>query len=548
MTNDKKSPAQGGEMPPVERAAITGSGGIDTVRGAKPADNAAQERNTNAAALTDDFRGNDTNLVRSIEALIALNDEGALVPHGIGGLARVLLSAAAVRLTSPRAAVPRHVLASLECTAVWLEKGNDPQDAARELRACLAKIDAAPAAPVAELVPDPLRRRVERLLVELHAEGRLSEGQCAKMLDISRVDWRELAEFLAPAAQAVAADGARAKDVVTREQVMEWARTANIETGWFTEQLIAALGDFAILARAVASPATASGLPAWFDTFLTNVCEIPDRNSPVGEPDAIIATLNELKHCALNAIEECAGDVPAAAEEQVARLDDADIDTIAESMPGGLASFMKQWGWRQFARAVEDEVVLNVSRAPRGASGQSFQARVQPWMLECFGPTIAADRVERNHRFLEEAIELVQSLGCTASEAHQLVDYTFGRPVGEPAQEVGGVMVTLAALCLANTLDMHAAGETELARISAPAMVEKIRAKQAAKPKHSPLPEAPADAGEAVSSFIRDVAAQKPEKPDHWSSCGQCEHNRDRAQDLLDAAQGAQGGKGGDRG
>jgi len=62
--------------------------------------------------------------------------------------------------------------------------------------------------------------------------------------------------------------------------------------------------------------------------------------------------------------------------------------------------------------------------------------------------------------------------------------------VGEPVQEAGGVMVTLAALCLASGLDMHGAGETELARISAPELVAKIRAKQAAKPKHSPLPTA----------------------------------------------------------
>jgi len=120
-----------------------------------------------------------------------------------------------------------------------------------------------------------------------------------------------------------------------------------------------------------------------------------------------------------------------------------------------------------------------------------FQARVKPWLLECFGEAIANDREERNHRFLEEALELVQACGCTASEAHQLVDYTFGRPVGEKAQEVGGVMVTLAALCLAQDLDMHAEGETELARISVPELVARIRAKQAAKPKHSPLPAAP---------------------------------------------------------
>jgi len=119
----------------------------------------------------------------------------------------------------------------------------------------------------------------------------------------------------------------------------------------------------------------------------------------------------------------------------------------------------------------------------------AFQHRVYPWMLECFGVKIAADGKERNHRFFEEATELVQSKGLTRSEAHQLVDYVFNRPIGEPQQEVGGVMVTLAAWCLAHGLDMHEAGEIELARISVPEMVAKIRAKQASKPKHSPLPE-----------------------------------------------------------
>ena len=107
-------------------------------------------------------------------------------------------------------------------------------------------------------------------------------------------------------------------------------------------------------------------------------------------------------------------------------------------------------------------------------------------MLKCFGQVIADDKVERNHRFLEEALELVQSTGCTADEAHKLVDYVYGRPIGDPPQEVGGVMVTLAALCLANNMNMHWAGEVELARIWG--KIDQIRAKQAAKPKHSPLP------------------------------------------------------------
>ncbi len=58
--------------------------------------------------------------------------------------------------------------------------------------------------------------------------------------------------------------------------------------------------------------------------------------------------------------------------------------------------------------------------------------------------------------------------------------------MGEKRQEVGGVMVTLAALCSAQEISMDQADETELHRIWG--KQEAIRAKQAAKPKHSPLP------------------------------------------------------------
>lgn len=118
-----------------------------------------------------------------------------------------------------------------------------------------------------------------------------------------------------------------------------------------------------------------------------------------------------------------------------------------------------------------------------------FQQSVSRWMYLCFGREISRDTVERNHRFLEEAIELVQACGCTQDEAHHLVRYVFSRPEGEKAQEVGGVMVTLAALCDAQDIDMDKAGNTELHRISEPVIMAKIREKQARKPKYSPLPE-----------------------------------------------------------
>jgi hypothetical protein len=134
----------------------------------------------------------------------------------------------------------------------------------------------------------------------------------------------------------------------------------------------------------------------------------------------------------------------------------------------------------------DEEALHRIGGALEEAAAGSFQARVAPWMQECFGAEISGDRTERSHRFLEKALELVQAAGCTSGEAHQLVDYVFGRPIGELQQEAGGVMVTLAALCLAQGVDMHAAGEIELERVWT--KIDIIRAKQAAKPKHSPLP------------------------------------------------------------
>jgi hypothetical protein len=122
---------------------------------------------------------------------------------------------------------------------------------------------------------------------------------------------------------------------------------------------------------------------------------------------------------------------------------------------------------------------------------REFQARVDSWMLECFGQQIAADKIERNHRFLEEALELVQAGGLTATEAHMLVDYVYGRPTGEMGQEVGGVAVTLAALCTAHGVDLSLQAVREVERINIPELMAKIRAKQAGKPRNSPYPQAP---------------------------------------------------------
>ncbi|CAB3654448.1 hypothetical protein LMG26685_02925 [Achromobacter mucicolens] len=55
---------------------------------------------------------------------------------------------------------------------------------------------------------------------------------------------------------------------------------------------------------------------------------------------------------------------------------------------------------------------------------------------------------------------------------------------------------------------------------------------------------APAAGDARMLEFVREVAQQKPEKPDYWSSCGQCASNISQASDLLDgiAASQQQGG------
>ena len=170
----------------------------------------------------------------------------------------------------------------------------------------------------------------------------------------------------------------------------------------------------------------------------------------------------------------------------------------------------------------------------------TFQQNVDEWMQACFGAEISADTTERNHRFLEEALELVQSLDCTASEAHQLVDYVFGREIGEPAQETGGVMVTLAALCSAAGLDMRHAGFMELARVWT--KIEKIRAKQAAKPKHSPLPQAVSDASAGLVAVPVEDLAEVLVGVEHFVSAhGASPHFNGCVERLQDAIRAAQG-------
>ena len=117
----------------------------------------------------------------------------------------------------------------------------------------------------------------------------------------------------------------------------------------------------------------------------------------------------------------------------------------------------------------------------------SFQSRVREWLVTCFGEAASNNRLERTHRFLEEALELAQSNGCTKADAQMLIEYVFSRPSGKQEEEVGGVLVTLAGLCEACRIDMDEVGNQELSRNWR--RIEAIRSKRALKPENSPLPQ-----------------------------------------------------------
>ncbi|MCW0398731.1 hypothetical protein NB688_000545 [Xanthomonas sacchari] len=144
------------------------------------------------------------------------------------------------------------------------------------------------------------------------------------------------------------------------------------------------------------------------------------------------------------------------------------------------------------------------SKAPMPAA--SFQASVGEWMAHCFSPRACSSMTERGDRMLEEVLELLQAHGYDSGRVATLVGYVYGRPVGEPAQEVGGVMVTLAAYCHTAGLDMHAAGAAELHRIYQPEAMAKIRRKQEAKAAlhfDTPLPGQPAEPWPKKGDLVR---------------------------------------------
>ncbi len=120
--------------------------------------------------------------------------------------------------------------------------------------------------------------------------------------------------------------------------------------------------------------------------------------------------------------------------------------------------------------------------AARDGHLSTIQARVWAWCSTVFADRPDwQDKRQRVHRFIEEAVELAQACEIPQHEVERLVGYVYGRPVGEPSQELGGTVITLAALAEALGLSAEDAALTELERVERPEVMEKVRRKQVGK-------------------------------------------------------------------
>jgi len=210
----------------------------------------------------------------------------------LGADVRVLDSIGAINAflneveTAP--AVPGHVRFSMESTARWLEGGCDPLAAAKEIRACLAKVDAAPAAPVASPSID-----IEQMLRDCVPGGDIVDPQLV---------CDNIRGWFADHAQAVAADGAAIDTKAIAESlermIVDWyADCERTRLDWKQMAGVIKLRLDRFLKRAAVSPATAderAAFEAWARKQPKHIIKDLQRYDD-NHPDKSIA--GEYGHC-----------------------------------------------------------------------------------------------------------------------------------------------------------------------------------------------------------------------------------------------------------
>lgn len=112
---------------------------------------------------------------------------------------------------------------------------------------------------------------------------------------------------------------------------------------------------------------------------------------------------------------------------------------------------------------------------------KKLQINISLWVKRVFGKAMLYDKTERSLRFIEEAVELVQACNLPVEAVLNVVEYVYSRPKGDIEQEVGGVALTLAALCEAQGQCLETAATGELARVHL--YEDLIKAKNKNKPR-----------------------------------------------------------------
>ena len=95
------------------------------------------------------------------------------------------------------------------------------------------------------------------------------------------------------------------------------------------------------------------------------------------------------------------------------------------------------------------------------------QERSAEWVEDTFGVACLMDKRERGLRILEEAMEYAQTVGIEPEMVSKISDHVFSRPVGESAQELAGITVTVMAAAEAEDIDLAAEVVKELTRVEA---------------------------------------------------------------------------------
>jgi hypothetical protein len=138
------------------------------------------------------------------------------------------------------------------------------------------------------------------------------------------------------------------------------------------------------------------------------------------------------------------------------------------------------------------------------------------------------DIPERRDRFLEEALELAQSLGMTTPYAHKLVDYVFGRPrSNSPENEIADVFTTLASLGIQMHMNIFNLGLRGLKRMEKDETIDRIRAKRKTRHGRGPLPGFDPTPVAGVAQHVQTVGRGLRQEVKEPATIGEVMRNRD---------------------